>query len=181
MDELSAEAAAGRERVGPPPEHRLDGEDVAVLLGAVPERITDLVSGLDEQRLGYRHGPAFQTLKEVISHLCAEGTAVDELLRHAILDGQRDLPLRASIDPTGRAVPDGAGLERPAAELLDGFARVRRRTVDLLRGLPREGWQGRVADPAQGELSLLEAGAMIVQHELAHVSQVRNLISVLPD
>ncbi|TMC01387.1 MAG: DinB family protein [Chloroflexi bacterium] len=154
----------------------MDRDDVLMILGVVPERVGDLVSGLDEPRLAYRHAPAFPTLKEVIGHLADAGSAVDGLLRRAYLDGQRELPVRASIDPTH--APD---LGPPLAELLESFGRVRRRTVDLLKGLVAADWQRVVIDPQQGELTLLDVCAQIAQHELAHVSQLRNLIALLPE
>jgi hypothetical protein len=154
----------------------MDRDDVLMLLGVVPERVGDLVSGLDEPRLLYRHAPAFPTLKEVIGHLSDAGSAVDGLLRRAYLDGQRELPVRASIDPTH--APD---LAPPLSELLEGFGRVRRRTVDLLKGLVAADWQRVVVDPMQGELTLLDVCAQVAQHELAHVSQLRNLIALLPE
>lgn len=147
-----------------------------LLLGVVPERVGDLVSGLDEPRLVYRHAPAFPTLKEVIGHLSDAGSAVDSLLRQAYLDGQRELPVRASIDPVHE--PD---LSPPVDELLGSFGRIRRRTVDLLRGLAAADWQRVVVDPRQGELTLLDVCAQVTQHELAHLSQIRNLIALLPE
>src|ERR1700730_11810933 len=119
-------------------------EDGRVLLGVVPERVADLVSGLDEPRLAYRHAPAFPTLKELVWHLSDAGGAVDSLLRRAYLDGQRELPVRASIDPGHE--PD---LTPSVGELLEGFGRVRRRTVDLLRGLAYADWDRPVVDPQQ--------------------------------
>lgn len=154
----------------------LGREDVVLLLGIVPERVGDLVSGLDEPRLAYRHAPAFPTLKEVIGHLSDAGSHVDSLLRRAYLDGQRELPVRASIDP--RHEPD---LSPPTADMLEGFGRVRRRTVDLLRGLAGDDWNRVVIDPQQGELTLLEVCVQITQHEVAHLSQLRNLIALLPE
>jgi hypothetical protein len=152
-------------------------EDLVVLMAMVPERVNDLVSGLDEARLAYRHGPAFPTLREVIGHLCEAGPAIDALLRHAYLDGQRELPVRASIDPTSHE-PD---LSPPPDELVQGFGRVRRRTVDLLRGLNAADWQRVVFDPQQGELTLLDVCAQITQHEVGHLVQIRNLIALLPE
>ena len=151
-------------------------EDVVVLMAMVPERINDLVSGLDEQRLAYRHAPAFPTLRELIGHLCGGGPTVDALLRHAYLDGQRDLPVRASIDPAHE--PD---LSPPLDELVQGFGRVRRRTVDLLRGLKTSDWQRVVMDPQQGELTLLDVCSQITRHEIGHLAQIRNLIALLPE
>ncbi len=147
-----------------------------LLLGVVPERVGDLVSGLDEPRLAYRHAPAFPTLKEVVGHLSDAGSAIDALLRRAYLDGQRELPVRASIDP-----PREPDLSPPLRELLESFGRVRRRTVDLLRGLSAADWQRIVLDPQQGELTMLDVCAQITQHELAHLSQLRNLIALLPE
>ncbi|HEY4026991.1 MAG TPA: DinB family protein [Candidatus Dormibacteraeota bacterium] len=155
---------------------RMERDDVLMLLGVVPERVGDLVSGLDEPRLVYRHAPAFPTLKEVIGHLSDAGSAVDGLLRRAYLDGQRELPVRASIEPTH--APD---LSPPLADLLDSFGRVRRRTVDLLKGLAATDWQRLVLDPQQGELTLLDVCAQVTTHELAHLSQLRNLIALLPE
>jgi hypothetical protein len=154
----------------------LERDDVVLLLGVVPERVGDLVSGLDEPRLAYRHAPAFPTLKEVIGHLSDAGLAVDALLRRAYLDGQRELPVRASIEPMH--APD---LSPPLVELLARFGRVRRRTVDLLKGLAAADWQRVVLDPQQGELTLLDVCAQVTQHELAHLSQIRNLIALLPE
>jgi DinB superfamily len=154
---------------------QLGREDVMLLMGVVPERVSDLVSGLDELRLTYRHAPAFPTLKELVGHFSDAASAVDALLRRAYLDGQRELPVRASIDPAR-----DLDLSPPAHELLEAFGRVRRRTVDLLRGLAADDWQRVVTDPQQGELTLLEVCVLITRHELAHLSQLRNLIAVLP-
>jgi hypothetical protein len=154
----------------------MERDEIIMLLGVVPERVGDLVSGLDEPRLSYRHAPAFPTLKEVIGHLSDAGATVDGLLRRAYLDGQRELPVRASIDPT-----HANDMSPPLSDLLESFGRVRRRTVDLLKGLVAADWQRVVLDPQQGELTLLDVCTQIAQHELAHLSQLRNLIAVLPE
>src|SRR6266851_5299631 len=63
-------------------QEELSPADAVLLMSSVPERIADLVYGLDEGRLGYRHGPAFPTLGGLIGHLVDSGTKVDGLLRH---------------------------------------------------------------------------------------------------
>ena len=103
--------------------------DVVLLLGSVPERTSDLVYWLDEDRLRYRHGPAFPTLGSLIAHLVESATRIDGLLRHAHLDGQTTADVRAAMDPG-----QDQELSRPLQEALEDFARVRRRTVDLLHG-----------------------------------------------
>lgn len=145
-------------------------------MAGVPERVADLVSGLDEPRLVYRHAPAFPTLKEIVGHLCDSGTAVDSLLRQAYLDGRRELPVRATLHPTHE--PD---VSPPMLELLEDFGRVRRRTVDLLRGLSAADWQRTIVDPREGDMTLLDLCATATRHELGHLSQIRNLIALLPE
>src|SRR5882762_11253195 len=88
--------------------------DAVLLMSSVPERISDLVFGLDETRLRYRHGPAFPTLGSLIFHLLDSGTKVDGLLRHAHLDGLATADVRATIAP-------GHDLEltRPLQEALE--------------------------------------------------------------
>ena len=155
----------------------LDREAVLVLLGSVPERLADLVAGLDENQLRYRHAPAFPTLLELITHLTEAGAAVDGLLRQVQLDGQDRLDVRGSIDPAAEA----AVSPLPMEEQLEDYARIRRRSIDLLRGVGSEGWQRQLTDSRLGALSLLEVAQLITRHELGHLTQVRNLISVLPE
>src|SRR6202163_266633 len=92
--------------------------DAVLLMSSVPERISDLVFGLDETRLRYRHGPAFPTLGGLIFHLLDSGSKVDALLRHAHLDGLTTADVRATIDP-GHDLE----LERPLQEALEDFSR----------------------------------------------------------
>jgi len=64
---------------------------------------------------------------------------------------------------------------------MESLMRDRRRTVDLLRGLTEEQWAEPVQDAVRGQLSLLEVCDAIGRHEAGHVTQLRNLIAVLPE
>jgi hypothetical protein len=151
--------------------------DVVLLMGSVPERISDLVYGLDESRLRYRHGPAFPTLGSLISHLLDSGSKVDALLRHAHLDGLATADVRATIDPT----QEDEELGRPLQEAIEDFARIRRRTVDLMHGWGKAEWDRRLREPRGGEITLLDVCRMVARHEISHIAQVRNLIALLPE
>ena len=157
-------------------EEEMSPADVVLLMSSVPERIGDLVYGLDEPRLRYRHGPAFPTLGGLIGHLLESGSKVDALLRHAHLDGVATADVRATIDP---------GLEdeltRPLQEALEDFARIRRRTVDLLHGWGQNEWDRKLRDPRAGDITLLEVCRMVARHEIAHIAQIRNLTVLLPE
>ena len=155
----------------------LERDDVLTMLGAVPERVRDYVSGLDESRLAYRHGPAFPTLRELVLHVSETGTAVDAALRHACLDGSVEVDARAALEPPVEVQETTA----PALEKLEDLGRVRRRTMDLLRGLTPDDWERVISDPTLGELSLLDFCRLVAAHEMSHLSQVRNLTALLPD
>jgi DinB family protein len=157
-------------------QEELSTGDVVLLLGSVPERTSDLVYWLDETRLRYRHGPAFPTLGSLIAHLVEAAPRLDALLRHAHLDGQTTADVRAAIDPG-----HDQDLTVPLQEALEDFARVRRRTVDLLHGWGKAEWDRVISDPRGGELTLLEVCRMVVKHEMAHVAQIRNLSALLPE
>lgn len=158
------------------PGDELERDDVVVLLCSVPERVADLVSGLDETRLRYRHAPAFPTLLELVTHLAQAGTAVDSLFRQIQVDGAECVAVRPAIDP-----PDLGVTEIEVPVLLDDYTRIRRRTVDLLRGMAGADWERRVSDTGPGEISILDLARLVTRHELGHLTQVRNLIAVLPE
>ncbi len=154
----------------------LSPADAVLLMSSVPERIGDLVYGLDEARLRYRHGPAFPTLGGLIGHLLDSGSRVDGLLRHAHLDGVATADVRGTIDHT-----HDHELDRPLQEALEDFARVRRRTVDLLHGWGKNEWERTLSDPRGGSFTLLEVCRMVTRHEMAHIAQIRNLTVLLPE
>jgi hypothetical protein len=150
--------------------------DAVLLMSSVPERISDLVFGLDETRLRYRHGPAFPTLGSLIFHLLDSGSKVDGLLRHAHLDGLATADVRAAIDPG-----HDRDLDRPLQEAIEDFARIRRRTVDLLHGWGKNEWERTVTDPRGGAMTLLDICRLVTKHEMGHIAQIRNLTVLLPE
>jgi len=157
-------------------QEELTPADTVLLMSSVPERISDLVYGLDEARLRYRHGPAFPTLGGLIAHLLDSGTKVDALLRRAHLEGLGSADVGGAIDPS-----QGQELDRPLQEAVEDFARVRRRTVDLLHGWGKSEWERIIADPRSGDMSLLDICRRVTRHEMAHIAQIRNLTALLPE
>src|SRR5712664_351462 len=157
-------------------QEELSPADAVLLMSSVPERIADLVYGLDEARLRYRHGPAFPTLGGLIGHLVDSGTKVDGLLRRAHLDGIASADVRGTIDPT-----HDYDLDRPLQEALEDFARVRRRTVDLLHGWGKNEWDRVITDPRGGSITLLDVCRQVARHEMSHIAQIRNLTVLLPE
>ena len=157
-------------------QEELTPADAVLLLGSTPERISDLVYGLDEARLRYRHGPAFPTLGGLLGHLLESGTRVDGLLRRAHLEGLTSADIRAVIDPGHEQ-----DLDHPLQEAIEDFARVRRRTVDLLHGWGDNEWSRVISDPRGGDVTLLELCQLVSKHEMGHIAQIRNLTVLLPE
>src|SRR5260370_10163453 len=147
-------------------QEELSPADAVLLMSSVPERIADLVYGLDEGRLGYRHGPAFPTLGGLIGHLVDSGTKVDGLLRHAHLDGIASADVRGTIDPT-----HDHDLDRPLQEALEDFARIRRRTVDLLHGWGKNEWDRTLSDPRRGAFTPLASHPKCTPTDVAHIAR----------
>ena len=157
-------------------QEEMSTSDVVLLLASVPERTSDLVYWLDEARLRYRHGPAFPTLGGLITHLVEAAPKVDALLRHAHLDGQTSADVRAAIDPG-----HDQDLNMPLHQALEDFARVRRRTVDLVHGWGKSEWERTISDPRGADMSMLEVCRLVVRHEMGHLAQIRNLSALLPE
>jgi hypothetical protein len=151
-------------------------EDYVVLLAQVPERVSDIVAGLDEERLAYRHAPALPTLAGLAAHIAQTGTLIDALFRHILIDGATEVDLLEAIDPL--APPE---VEEARGDLLERFWRDRRRTADLLRGLSPDRWADIVTDARLGEITLFEICDRVGRHEAGHLSQMRNLIALLPE
>ncbi len=152
-----------------------DRNDLCAVLATVPERTSDIATELDGPGLAYRHGPSFPTVGEVVSHLCQSGSAIDAVLRPVAIEGTRELRLREALEADRD--PDLL----PSLETqLDDFARVRRRTVDVLHAMPTEFWDREVFDPAIGRLTVREAVSSVVRHELGHLSQLQSLVTLLP-
>lgn len=157
-------------------EEEISPADAVLLMSSAPERISDLVYGLDETRLRYRHGPAFPTLGGLIGHMLESGAKVDALLRRAHLEGLSSADVRSAIDPGL-----DQDLDRPLQEAIEDFARVRRRTVDLLHGWGKGEWSRVISDPKSGDVTLLELCRQVTKHEMGHIAQIRNLTVLLPE
>ena len=155
-------------------------EDVLVLFAQVPERAADVLAAVDAEQLRHRHAPALPTLTEAIEHLAGSGRAFDALVRSVVVDGAGEVDLERTLHPSpGDAAPPG-GDEAVGAHV-DDFARDRRRTFEQLRGLDPGRWQASIEDHRHGTLTLLDLVKHGVHHETAHVTQLRNLLSLLPN
>jgi hypothetical protein len=103
------------------------------------------------------------------------------MLREVQISRADRVDVRRAMDPSQDAARESGGAEPPLTESLEDYARIRRRSIDLLRGTGSEDWARMISDAGMGELSLLDMVRLITRHELGHLGQVRNLIAVLPE
>lgn len=122
-----------------------------------------------EEKGGFRYAPGKWSLKEVLGH---------------IADTERVMGCRALRIARGdrTAFPGfdqdlfvaGANFDaRTLNSLLEEYNAVRKATVALLAGLPREAWLRR-GTVSNGEMTVRALGCVIAGHELHHVSVIKS-------
>src|SRR5258708_5693872 len=127
-NEYAPSGLAGREETTLRVVREAKHEDLLTVISSVPERVGDLLSGIDQPGLQYRHGPPSPPLGELVPPLPASSTAIDSMLRQFPPDAEAKMAVRSAIDP-----PMTGAAEQACSELLADYARIRRRTMDLLR------------------------------------------------
>src|SRR2546427_529306 len=119
---------------------------------------------------------ASPSLGALPAHLTHPTRRAAPLPRPAPMHEQTPADVRAAIDPG-----HDQALTRPLQEALEDFARVRRRTVDLLHGWGNSEWNRNISDPRGGYMTLLEVCRLVAKHEMGHIAQIRNLSALLPE
>jgi uncharacterized damage-inducible protein DinB len=145
-------------------------EDLVEKLGAMPDRVAELVAGLDEEALRRRPAEGEWSMKEVCGHLLEDARTWQA--RFVLMTTQTD-PYLERLDPD-ISVREGGYQEAPIEETLDEFRRVRRQTIELLSGLSPEGWQRAGRHWSEGRMTIAEACSIALDHSEMHLGQLRN-------
>ena len=139
--------------------------DLTAFLTAQLDETAALLDGLPAERAGFRYAPGKWSVREVVGHVAdAERVFAYRALRIARGDAT---PLPAFDE---NAYVDEAGFDdRPLADLLDEFRRVRLATLALLDGLPDDvfGRWGTASDHPVTVRALAYITAGHAQHHLA--------------
>jgi hypothetical protein len=98
------------------------------------------------------------------------------VIRHACVEGVPEADAGVALEPPSDGELNGEPFDR-----LDELVRTRRRALDLLRGLAEDAWQRPVGGAHHGDLTLLDFCRLVAAHEMAHLGQIRNLSSLLPE
>jgi len=147
-------------------------KDLIERLGAMPEQVAALITGLDDATLRRRPAEGEWSIKEVCGHLVVDARTWQE--RFVLMTTQSD-PYLARLDPD-LSVREGGYQVAPIGGMLDEFRRIRHQTVETLRGLSEEGWQRSGRHWSEGRVTIEQACAIGLEHGESHLEQIRSLI-----
>jgi hypothetical protein len=138
------------------------GGDILEVLARQADKVRRTLSGVAEERAGYRYAPDKWTIREVVGHW----TDAERVFAYRALGFARDektpLPSFDENEYARRSGHDGV----PLPELLEEFASVRGATIALLRHLSVEAWQR--TGVASGKPVSVRALAFIMAGHVKH-------------
>ena len=139
-----------------------DGDIVAILATQIDDTLA-LLRDVDDARALFAYAPGKWSIKEVVGHM----TDVERVMSYRALRFARgdDTPL-AGFDENAYT-PEGCFNDRPLASLTAELASVRRATVGLLAGLPRDAWT-RSGTANRSPVTVRAIAWIIAGHELHH-------------
>jgi uncharacterized damage-inducible protein DinB len=146
-------------------------EDLVEKLAAMPDRVAELIAGLDEKALRRQPAEGEWSIKQVCGHLVEDARTWRE--RIMLMTTQTN-PYLKRFDPVA-GVREGGYQEAPNEKTLDEFRRVRRETVEMLSKLTPEGWERTGRHWSEGPVTIAEACSIALDHAESHLEQLREL------
>ena len=142
--------------------------DILTILARQNEATITLLRGLGESQGGYRYAPEKWSIKELVSHMSdAERIFADRALRFARADAT-PLPGFEEND----YVRNGFFDNHPLADIVQGFAHVRRSTISLFTLMSSDAALRR-GKANNAEISVRALAYVIAGHELHHMHVLR--------
>jgi uncharacterized damage-inducible protein DinB len=147
----------------------IEREGLIEALAAMPDRVGELIDGLSEKELRRRPAEGEWSMKEVCGHLVVDARTWQE--RITLMMTEND-PYLKRYDSVG-GVTEGGYQEGPIEETMSELRRIRRQTVETLRGLSAEGWERRGRHWSEGEMTIARACEIGLEHGEEHLEQLR--------
>ena len=152
---------------------RRSPEDIARIIADSPRRLTNLLHGIEEERLASRPSTDEWSMKEIAGHLidvtrlfCWRVRTIRDAVTPASLDGSTP-PWRML---EGKGYPDLA-----SRLIVEGFRSATQEALDVIQGFDVDDWgrfglvRGRVVT------TNLDLGTWLANHNIAHCSQLEAL------
>ena len=131
------------------------------------------VESLPESEHSHRPGEDEWSIKEVCGHLCDHARFLHERLFRMIKQEEPLLPAWDQIAEWKKRDPQSV----PLAQLLDEFTAQRVETVDMLADLVHWNWARQGRHEERGRLSIRQLVDFAIEHDEAHLDQVRAIKS----
>lgn len=149
----------------------MNPDRIIALLSGFPAKVHAQVITLSEAESLWRPAPEEWNIKEVVCHLRDSAERLGERLR---LITTQDNPLLPAFNENA-LVTEKRYAEEILPVVLMRYVEFRQRDIDLLRGLPAEGWGRTGVHQERGPQRFQQIAETIVRHETEHLEQIREL------
>jgi hypothetical protein len=149
------------------------GVDILDLLARQRDALLERFRDVPESKGAYRYEPGKWSVRQVIVHV----SDTERIMSYrALRIGRGDSTPLPGFDENAYAPESGADAI-PLAELVAGFADVRRATLALFRHLPADAWTRR-GTASDGPFSVRALAWVIAGHEIHHLGVLRERYGV---
>lgn len=156
------------------PEHlgQLTPAQIRAALEVVPNKVAEIISGVDDEILSYKPSEEEWCVKEIVGHMLETDRLFAKRVT-TLLEEQGVPDLTTPIPPW--KLHEGKGYEQmPADELLERLRQTRSASLAIVRGLAPDQWSRR--GTLRGtSTSLIDLGTWLANHDLGHSAQIRRL------
>ena len=156
------------------PEHlgQLTPDKIITTLADIPNRVANLIAGVDDAILSHKPSEDEWCVKEIIAHMFETDLAFAERVR--VILATQGVPALPRTKPPWK-LHEGKGYETFGAnELVTRLRTIRAETVALVRSLQPQDWvrQGTLMGSTT---SILDLGTWVANHDKGHLAQVQRL------
>jgi hypothetical protein len=151
----------------------VEGQESLAVLGATPEKLGRLLSGVSAARLRERPAPERWSVSEIVAHL-ADGEIVGAFRMRLIL-GSPGTPIVA-YDQNRWAI-SGHYDKREPHQSAEQFRVLREGNLALLESLDAEQWTHYGVHSERGHETIERIARMFAGHDLNHLQQIEAILA----
>ena len=149
----------------------MNPDRIVALLSGFPSKVYALAIPLSEAEVLWRPAPGEWNIKEIVCHLRDSAERLGDRLR---LIATQDNPFLPAFNENALVVE-----KRYADDILPAvlmrYVEFRQRDIELLRGLPGDGWARTGVHQQRGPQTFQQIAETIVSHETEHFEEARRL------
>jgi rubrerythrin len=154
------------------PEHisRRTPDEIVSMLRDDPAKFREVLEGHSDEELRRSPGPGEWCAKEIAGHMIDIAELFNRRLT-ALLDPDANVPAEATLRPW--KIIEGQNYPEATVDALnERFAAAVAQALGLIPRLRQEDWRKK-ADMLSGRVPVIDMGSWLVNHNLAHLEQIR--------